>query len=80
MPCFGHIFAGLGQLEVSAVGHVTASLTGTVLGTFLIRQRDRSGARVIGLRFSILGVETRPAADKLSSLNASPGSRVWPPG
>jgi hypothetical protein len=37
----GHIFAGLSQLEVSAVGHVTALATGAVLGTFLIRQRRR---------------------------------------
>ena len=28
----GHIFAGLGQLQVSAVGHVTALATGAVLG------------------------------------------------
>jgi hypothetical protein len=37
----GHIFAGLSQLEVSAVGHLTAMVTGAVLGTFLIRQRRR---------------------------------------
>jgi hypothetical protein len=28
----GHIFAGLGQLDVAAVGHVTALVTGAVLG------------------------------------------------
>ena len=28
----GHIFAGLGQLQVTAVGHVTALATGSVLG------------------------------------------------
>lgn len=37
----GHIFAGLSQLEVPAVGHVTAMVTGAALGTFLIRQRRR---------------------------------------
>ena len=37
----GHIFAGLSQLEVSAVGHVTALLTGAALGTVLIRQQRR---------------------------------------
>jgi hypothetical protein len=37
----GHIFAGLSQLEVSAVGHVIALVVGAVLGTFLIRQRRR---------------------------------------
>jgi hypothetical protein len=37
----GHIFAGLSQLEVSAVGHVTSLLTGALIGTFLIRQRRR---------------------------------------
>jgi rhomboid family protein len=35
----GRIFAGLSQLEVPAVGHVTALLTGALIGTFLIRQR-----------------------------------------
>jgi len=37
----GHIFAGLSQLEVPAVGHVLALVTGASLGTFLIRQRRR---------------------------------------
>jgi hypothetical protein len=37
----GHIFAGLSQLEVPAVGHVIALVTGASLGTFLIRQRRR---------------------------------------
>jgi hypothetical protein len=37
----GHIFAGLSRLQVSAVGHVTALLTGALLGTFLVRQRRR---------------------------------------
>jgi hypothetical protein len=37
----GHIFAGLSQLYVSAVGHVIALVTGAALGTFLIRQRRR---------------------------------------
>jgi hypothetical protein len=44
----GHIFAGLSQLEVSAVGHVTAMLTGgAVLGTFLIRQRRRKARALL---------------------------------
>jgi len=43
----GHIFAGLGQLEVSAVGHVTALLTGALLGTFLIRQRRRKARALL---------------------------------
>jgi hypothetical protein len=43
----GHIFAGLGQLEVSAVGHVTALLTGALLGTFLIRQQRRKGRALL---------------------------------
>jgi hypothetical protein len=71
----GRIFAGLGQLYVSAVGHVIALLTGAVVGTFLIRQRRRKARALFGLRFRILWVESRPAADKLSSLRASPGSR-----
>jgi hypothetical protein len=35
----GHIFAGLGQLDVSPVGHVTALVTGAVLGGVLIWRR-----------------------------------------
>lgn len=42
----GHIFAGLSQLYVSAVGHVTALATGAALGSFLIRQQRRK-ARVL---------------------------------
>jgi rhomboid family protein len=34
----GHIFAGLGQLEVPAVGHVTALIVGAVLGAVLTRR------------------------------------------
>jgi hypothetical protein len=37
----GHIFAGLSHLQVSAVGHVTAMVTGAALATFLIGQRRR---------------------------------------
>ena len=35
----GHIFAGLGQLQVSAVGHVTALAVGAVLGGALTWRR-----------------------------------------
>jgi hypothetical protein len=35
----GQIFAGLGELQVSAVGHLTALLTGAVLGSVLMWQR-----------------------------------------
>jgi hypothetical protein len=44
----GHIFAGLGQLDVAAVGHVTALVTGAVLGGILTwrrRGRRRSPGR-----------------------------------
>jgi hypothetical protein len=43
----GQIFAGLSQLQVSAVGHLTAILTGAVLGSFLIWQRRRRKARAL---------------------------------
>jgi membrane associated rhomboid family serine protease len=43
----GQIFAGLGQLQVAAVGHLTAMLTGAVLGSFLIWQRRRRKARAL---------------------------------
>jgi hypothetical protein len=38
----GHIFAGLSQLQVSAVGHVTALAVGAVLGGALARRRGAS--------------------------------------
>jgi hypothetical protein len=41
----GQIFAGLGELQVSAVGHLAAMFTGAVLGSFLIWQRRRRKAR-----------------------------------
>ena len=37
----GHIFAGLGQLEVAAVGHVTALTVGAVAGGALLWKRYR---------------------------------------
>jgi hypothetical protein len=40
----GQIFAGIGELQVSAVGHLTAMLSGAVLGSFLIWQRRRRKA------------------------------------
>jgi hypothetical protein len=43
----GQIFAGLGQLQVAAVGHLTATLTGAVLGSFLIWQRRHRKARAL---------------------------------
>jgi hypothetical protein len=53
----GQIFSGLSHLEVSAVGHLTALLTGCVLGSFLAWQRraqarpraPRHGAAVLGV-------------------------------
>ncbi len=43
----GQIFAGLSQLQVSAVGHLMAMFTGAVLGSFLIWQRRRRKARAL---------------------------------
>jgi hypothetical protein len=37
----GNIFGGLSQLEVSAVGHLTALVTGATVSTLLIWQRGR---------------------------------------
>jgi hypothetical protein len=37
----GNIFGGLSQLDVSAVGHVTAMIVAAVLGSLLARQRAR---------------------------------------
>jgi hypothetical protein len=43
----GHVFAGLGQRQVPAVGHVTALLTGALIGTFLLRQRRRKARELL---------------------------------
>jgi hypothetical protein len=43
----GQIFAGLSQLQVAAVGHLIAMLTGVVLGSFLIWQRHRRKAHAL---------------------------------
>jgi len=37
----GQIFVGLSHLEVAAVGHLTALLTGAVLGTVFVWPRSR---------------------------------------
>ena len=42
----GHIFAGLGQLQVSAVGHATALATGAALGGALTRWGAQGPARL----------------------------------
>jgi hypothetical protein len=41
----GHIFQGLSRLELAPVGHLTALITGAIVGSFLIWQRQRK-ARV----------------------------------
>jgi rhomboid family protein len=38
----GNIFGGLSQLDVAAVGHLTAMLTGTVASALILRRRHRS--------------------------------------
>ncbi len=38
----GHIFAGLSQLDVAAVGHLTAVLTATVATALIVTRRGRS--------------------------------------
>jgi len=43
----GQILAGLGELQVTAVGHLTVMLTGAVVGTFLIWQRRHRKARAL---------------------------------
>ncbi len=37
----GQIFAGLSRMQLSAVGHLTALITGAVVGSLLYRQRQR---------------------------------------
>ena len=45
----GHIFAGLGQLQVPAVGHTTALATGALLGAVVTWRRR--GRRLAGVSF-----------------------------
>jgi rhomboid family protein len=45
----GQIFSGLTRLQVAAVGHLTAFVTGAVLGSFLlIRQRAKAASQLAG--------------------------------
>jgi membrane associated rhomboid family serine protease len=39
-----HLFGGIDQLEVAAVGHLVAMVTGAVLGMFLVRREHRGRA------------------------------------
>jgi hypothetical protein len=41
----GHIFGGLSQLDVSAVGHLTAMLTATAATALLLTRRNRGGSQ-----------------------------------
>jgi hypothetical protein len=70
----GQIFSGLSHLEVSAVGHLTALLTGCVLGSLLARQRRAlGGPRAPRHATAVLDV----AADGEPGPHA--GSEVRPP-
>src|ERR1700733_11913781 len=61
----GQIFSGLSHLDVSAVGHVTALLTGCLLGSYLAWQRraqarpreSRHGAAALGMAAAAEGGE-----------------------
>jgi hypothetical protein len=44
----GQIFGGLSRLQVSAVGHLTALITGAVLGSFLSWQRRKKASTLSG--------------------------------
>ena len=44
----GQIFAGLSHLGLAAVGHLTALITGAVVGSVLIRQRQRKAYALPG--------------------------------
>jgi len=54
----GQIFAGLSRLEVAAVGHLTALITGAVTATFFVWHRRRKARVLNRLRFRILGLST----------------------
>jgi hypothetical protein len=54
----GQIFAGLGRLEVAAIGHLTALATGAVTAPFFVWHRRRKARVLNRLRFRILGLST----------------------
>jgi hypothetical protein len=58
----GQIFSGLSHLDVSAVGHVTALLTGSALGSFLAWQR-RARARPREPRHGVAALGVAAAAE-----------------
>jgi hypothetical protein len=54
----GQIFAGLGRLEVAAIGHLTALAAGAVTATCFVWHRRRKARVLNRLRFRILGLST----------------------
>ena len=44
----GHIFGGLSQLDVSAVGHLTAMLTAAATTALILTRRNRQGRAAVG--------------------------------
>lgn len=54
----GQIFAGLSRLEVAALGHLTALITGAVTATSFVGHRRRKARVLNRLRFCILGLST----------------------
>jgi hypothetical protein len=61
----GQIFAGLTELQVAAVGHLTAILTGVVVGSCLILQRRRRKAHAL-VDYASVSSRRKPAGRLLS--------------
>lgn len=69
---FGQIFAGLSRLDVTAVGHLTALITGAVTASlFVWCQRLRKGRVFNRLRFCILSLSTAKSTAKLKAGSAT---------
>ena len=58
----GQIFAGLSELQLSAVGHLTAMLTGAVLGSLLMWQRRHRKAHPL-VDYASVSPRGNPAAE-----------------
>jgi len=81
----GDIFGGLGQLDVAAVGHLTAMLTAAVAAAFILvrqgqRQRSGSGGDVADGGADAVGDGGRGGAQEQLADRAAPERPVGQPG
>jgi hypothetical protein len=77
----GAIFGGLSQLDVAAVGHLTAMLTAAVLvGVIMLRRRNASGGDLADGGADAVGDRGRGGAQDQLADRAAPERAVGQPG